>query len=392
MRQLFSLTLSLLLTQLSFGQVRDYWIRFYDTTTQLTGYKDLKGNIKIPLKFDNLTTADTFYNIIAVNEKIGDLYSPYYLLKNGRKVGKDSVFMFDFSYDCESEGKILFKDKKKDRVGFFDRNGVVVIPAIYNAATPFRNGYAIALKNARRKCWGENEDTLNCEHLNWSGGEIVLINEKNVILVDSVKSDLANINWYSCKINDTNIDTSIYISIRGNQGNIYSFIDYEKEFTKWYHEIFLSAINPLNKGMLKNLLFSEILCWTKKRGWTNLNSEKYLQELSGSITKQRFQAAEFKTVSIISQDLNKYQFDKELYRNFYNSCGIHNRDIFPLFDVMLTYYKKRINKFKIPPAGHKLEKWEISAFDKKYEFDYQEHFEFIRTNDGYKFLSESLKN
>lgn len=183
--------LSLFLTNFSYGQSSDSWIRFHDTINRLSGYQDLNGNIKIPAKFKNFTRADTFYNIMAVAEQVDSFWNEYYLLKNGRKVGQDSVFKFDFEYDCESEGKILFKDYKTNRVGFFDKNGIAIIPAIYNAASPFRNGLAVAIKNAKPEYWAD--------HQIWSGGEIVIINDKNEVLMDCVKEDLRNLNWYSLK-------------------------------------------------------------------------------------------------------------------------------------------------------------------------------------------------
>lgn len=393
MRHIIISILFVFSTQYSFGQATNVWIRFYDTTTELSGYKDLKGNIKIPAKYDNFTRADTFHNIIAVTEKIDSSYKSYYLLKDGRKVGQDSVFMFDFTYDCESEGKILFKDNKKDRVGFFDKNGLAIIPAIYNAASPFHNGLAIALKNAKRSCWGENEDTLNCEHLSWKGGETVLINDKNEILVDSLKGDLSIINWYSLKINDPSGDTSIWVSLKGNRGKVYSFVNYEKEFTKWFYSKFLLALNAPSKDKLKELLFSEVTFWTNKNGWTSLDNNKFLNTFPTSITKERFEENNFKRLSISDEDLNSLIFEDKLYKRFYDACGSHNKEKYPVFDVMLTYYKKRTKELNIPPPpGSKSEKWELSDFDKKYEIDYQEHFEFIRTDEGYKLLSVSLKH
>jgi len=382
------------LTQISFGQTKDIWVRFYDTTTELSGYKNLKGNIKIPAKFENFTRADSFYNIIAVTEKIDSNYKSYYLLKDGRKVGQDSVFMFDFTYDCESEGKILFEDKKKDRVGFFDKNGIAIIPAIYNAATPFRNGLAIALRNAKRSCWGEHEDTLHCEHLSWSGGETILINDKNEIVADSLKEYLSNINWYSLKINEPNIDTSIWVSIKGTNGNVYSFINYDKEFTKWFYSNFLPALNSSSNNKLKELLFSQITFWTNEKGWTSLSNDKFLNSFPTSITKERFTVSNFKKLSISDEDLNSLIFEEKLYKGFYDACGSHNKEKYPDFDVMLTYYKKRTKELKFipPPPGSKEKKWELPDFDKKYEIDYQEHFEFIRTEEGYKLISVSLKH
>ena len=41
----------------------------------------------------------------------------------------------------------MFKDWKKDRVGFLDKDGKVVVPAVYNYAYPIRNGLKLALIN-----------------------------------------------------------------------------------------------------------------------------------------------------------------------------------------------------------------------------------------------------
>lgn len=387
------LLISFFLSQFSFGQKNDVWIRFYDSATELAGFKDLNGNIKIPAKYENFTRADSFYNIIAVAEKIDSSYKSYYLLKNGRKVGQDSVFMFDFTYDCESEGKILFRDYKKDRVGFLDKNGVAIIPAIYNIASPFRNGLAIALRNAKRKCWDGSQDTLNCEHLGWSGGETVLINDKNEILADSLTADLNNINWYSLKINTRLLDTSIYITIPGNKGNIYSFVDYEKEFTKWFHSKFLRTLNLSDHRQLKEFLFPEIMFWNDKDGWTSLKKDSYLQSYPTSITKNRFEETPTKILSIRAEDLNYMIFEDKIYKDFYNACGSHNKEKYPVFDVILTYYQQRTKKLNLSaPTEGSSENIQLSDFDKKYEIRYQESFEFIRTKNGYQLLSVSLKH
>lgn len=380
MRPTTLLVTALLLIHISFGQIQDAWVRFYDTTTELSGYKDLKGNIKIPAKFGRFTRADTFHYIIAVAETIGSTNKEYYLLKNGKKIGQDSVFVFDFTFDCESEGKIIFKDWKKDRVGFLDKNGKAIVPAVYNYVLPFHNGIAIAQQNAKRKCWGKNDDTTNCEHLGWEGGETILINEKNEILADSLNiEDLSNINWYSKRINDPSIDTSIYVSIKGKNGLMYSFADYDKEFRKWFYNTFLLSLK--NGDNLQNLLFDEVTYWSQNDGWTSLEKNVFLKAFPVALITQRFEPNKLKEISI-SQDLfNEMIFDKDIYKKYLNSCGEHHRDKFPLYDVMLTYYKKR--QKPVPDIQ--------SEFLKNYEIDYQEQFEFLRTEKGYKLLSVSLK-
>ncbi len=382
MRQKTLFIITLLFTKFLFGQTNDVWVRFIDTTTDLSGYKDLKGIIKIPATFETLTRADTFYNIIAVSEEIGSSYVSYYLLKDGGKVGKDSVFMFDFQFDCESEGKILFGDREKDRVGFFDKNGIAVIPAVYNYASPFRNGLAVAHRNAKRKCWDGSNDTTACEHLGWQGGESILINEKNEILVDSLNINTYNLDWYSKRVNDFTVDTSVFTNIKGRKGVVYSFIDLEKEFKKWFYSVFLASLNSNDKGKLKDLCFPEITYWSEKAGWTSLNKDAFFRTFPASIFKERFQETAIKQIATSQQTMDPFMIEKESYNRFYNACGEYNREKYPVFDVMLTYYKKRTKK---------LPNILLPAFDKTYEIKYQEHFEFLRTEDGYKLLNMSLK-
>jgi hypothetical protein len=369
----------LLLTQASFAQSENAWVRFYDTTNELSGYKDLKGNIKIPARFVYPTNADTFYNIIAVAEPGASFSKSYYLLKDGRKVGQDSVFAFDFTFDCESEGKILFKDKKKDRVGFFDKNGIAVIPAMYNEALPFHNGLSVALRNATRKCLGDIiEDTLNCEHLGWSGGETILINDKNEILADSLKIDIGNIDWYSKKVNNASVDTSIYITIKGRNNTTYSFINYEKEFAKWFYTSFLPTLN--SKKSILSTLFAEVTYWSEKNGWTGINKNKFLNAFPKALTAERFQTSSLKELSISQESTIPFMIESKLFDKYYDACG-YNRQRFPAFDVMLTYYKKSRKSLTGIQAG----------LYKDYKIDFQEHFVFLRTEERYKLLGVSLK-
>jgi len=69
----------------------------------------------------------------------------YYKLANGRVVGEDSVYSFDATDDCESDGKIRFRDRVSDKVGFFDNRGRMVVPAVYNDASRFQNGMAVVI-------------------------------------------------------------------------------------------------------------------------------------------------------------------------------------------------------------------------------------------------------
>ncbi len=97
-----------------------------------------------------------------------------------------------------------------------------------------------------------------------------------------------------------------------------------------------------------------------------------------------------KKLSVFVGAFNPLTFEDKLYKGFYNACGAHYKEKYPVFDVILNYSKKRKQELKSTPKS-KLAKWKLSAFDKKYEKDYQEYFEFIRTEEGYKLFRVSLK-
>ncbi|RZL62018.1 MAG: WG repeat-containing protein, partial [Pedobacter sp.] len=154
----------------------------------------------------------------------------YYLLKNGKKIGRDSLYIWDMTYDFEQEEKIRFRDLKTDKVGFFGPNGKIIIPAIYDDAQPFRNGTAVVLYNARHICAdGSIYDPKHpCEHWNWDGITALIDTENNVIADSLDLNSLSYINWYSMKKSDKPADTILQRSYKSKDGHYLSFLDYEK--------------------------------------------------------------------------------------------------------------------------------------------------------------------
>lgn len=225
------------------GQEKNIWYPFFLENSNTMGFKDKYGKVMIEPKFFAPFSTGNFENIYAVNEIEGD---EYYILKNGKKVGIDSVYIFDFEYATESEGKIKFRDKKTDKVGFFDKNGKLVIPAIYNDAGDFHNGLAVTIKDAVRKCWkehsGKQPEYPNCEHWSWEGRKM-MINKNNQELFEIPDENFTHSIDYedvyrNFKVN-TNVDSDIYTSYQGKDGNTYSFYSPEKDFKKWFETKFL---------------------------------------------------------------------------------------------------------------------------------------------------------
>jgi hypothetical protein len=350
------------------------WYSFYNEATELTGYKDAAGKVKLPAKFGLLTRAHVFDHIIAVDEHLPqDKYKSYYLLKNGKQVGKDSTYSWDFTYDCESEQKIRFRDRKTDKVGFFDHNGRVVIPAVYNDAQPFHNGLALVIRNAKRICWEGGEATPKnpCEHWSWIGTS-ALINPQNEIVVDSVDFDsIRDIDWFSLKISDRMPDTSLYTNLKGVNGKYYAFINYEKEFKKWFYRSYFSKVNTndLLKACFDEVYIQANFKDTTERHYTKTAFVKqYGQLLSQKISTIGQPGTE---TAIMPEALNSFIYTDKNYKQFYTDCGDPNSEKYPQFDVVTTHLNSRKQS------------------------DYQESLSFIRTSAGYKligiYVRDSLK-
>ncbi len=334
------------------------------------GYQDASGRVRIPARFGGFTRARRFHHIAAVREDQAP--RSYYLLKSGRQVGIDSVFVFDFQFDCESEGKIRFKDPRRNRVGFLDHRGKVVIPALYNYVTPFYNGLAVGLIGARQTC-DHDPDTVQCEHPGWIGGRTVLLNARHEVLINdlaTVPTGSGYLNWYSLKINDPAPDTATTTTLRVAGGDRYTFTDYDKEFRTWFYGVFVPTARTGSAAQLQALCFADLAVAARPfRGWPHFTPATLLARY-GAALRLRLGGLRrgMANTSIFSGDLNKLIFSSRAFEPFLTDCGEHFRERYPVWEVMLTY-----------PAG-----------PTKSTASHQEHFEFIRTAAGYRLLSVSF--
>jgi len=243
-----------LISNFCFGQ-KEYtnWYAFYNADSTKIGYKDAEGNVKIQPKFETFITPDVFDNVIAVVELTPEnRWKTYYLNKNGKIFGKDDVYMAgtsDFAEDpVEYNGIIKFRNSKSGLVGFFDYNGKIIIQDKYNDLTNFHNGIARGLRGAVwSKCNYKKED---CEHKWWQGGNVFAINTKGDELFELPHIYSSEIDYEHVKINE-NVDKDVYVSYKGIDGNTYSFLNPEKDFTKWFNTIFLSDFKKYGKVLPK---------------------------------------------------------------------------------------------------------------------------------------------
>ncbi|MCJ7773040.1 MAG: hypothetical protein MUP22_07900, partial [Desulfobacterales bacterium] len=318
------------------------------------------GKIRIEPKFMGFTIARKFDKIIAVMEQNNGKHEAYYLTKSGGIVGRDKIYFFDNSPDCESEGFIRFRDKKTDKVGMYNSKGEIVIPSEYNDLTKVRNGLVIALKGARKKYWDSDEHS-GCNHFSWVEGKEYLVDTNNKIIIENFGYN-SNLDFFSLRnepIRDTNRENFL-----GVDGSYYSFIDYQKEFQEWLNSALLDS---LSKEKLIEGSYKEIYFWKEPNGWTTEVNSKFIDRNFKLIKRRLMELNKKKVDYFISiGGLNPFIYEATEFDTYYNNCGEANEWKYPVMNVIIN---------------HKTE-----------SDSYQDQFEFLRTENGYKLISMTIRN
>jgi hypothetical protein len=328
----YIITSLLLITILSidlFAQTNDVWKSFVDAKTGLFGYKDKDGNIKVEPKYLGFMIADKFSDITAVMEEDN---SSYYITKNGKQVGKDSVFVFDNGFDCESEGYIRFRDPITQKVGIFNGEGNVVIPADYEVLTKMINGLAIGLKGAHK--YYPNNDT-NDEHWGYEGGTFYLIDSANNILANDFPYEL-NLDFHSIIVEGSPSLEAGRVSFPGINGKFYSFVNNEKLFDSWFHNDFLKHLSK--EDIIKNS-YPIMVHWSDEERWVSINSVEFVEKnydlfLPKLLELKNGYADYFYTIDdfLIITEETIDEFDKYL-----DNCGQLKITQYPIINVLINH-------------------------------------------------------
>lgn len=353
--------LSLLASCSVFAQKSDIWTYFYDDEEYLFGFKNSKGEVMIEPKFKGLTSANKFDKIAAFMEETNEEFNSYYMLKNGKKFGKDSLYVFDMAFDCENEGFIKFRDPKTGNVGMFNTAGKVAIPALYNDMTPFENGLSVALKGAKLM-----KDSDDDEHPYWAGGENLLINTKNEVLVKNFQDDQLTLDFHSLRIQSQPEKSTERVSFLGTNGKYYSFIDNEKLFENFLNQKFFKNLSK--KSLLKNS-YEKIVYWDEEKGWTSQPTKDFLEKNHAILLERLEGYKNKKNMQIMVENYTPLTEDiEQKIQHHYNNCGRRNMSKYPFFSLVITNH------------------------DENGKFRHQDHFSFLRTEKGIKFISCSIRN
>jgi len=327
------------------------WTAFWNKDTSLVGFKDAAGNVRIAPELSDLTVANRFENIIAASENVPGGWKTYYLTRSGREVGRDSLYLFDNTPDCESEGFIRFRDRKTDKTGTFDRNGKVAIPAGYSDMSSVNNGMIMALKDAYRKVWEGGE------HFSWVGGQEMLIDTANRVLIDTFKySDV--LDFYSVQRSAAPSADAIRESFRGTDGQYYSFINTDREFATWL-KVLLS--DTLTEERLAAVTGEEVYYWKEPDGWIHKTGAQFAAD-NFALLQQKLAQLDMGLLDGVtfSEDLNPFTFNTDRWQSYFNNCGQALTSRYP-FKVVVINSKTATG-------------------------EWQDHLGFLRTAAGYKLV------
>lgn len=337
------------------AQNNNTWFSFWNKDTTLIGFKDKNGIVKIEPKFTGLTNTGRFDYIVAVTEEKDGNWDNYYLTKAGKIIGRDSFFVFDNTADCEHEGFIRFRDRITDKVGLFNSKGELVVPAIYNFTSPVANGMIIALTGATKKQMGE--------HYSWEGGQFLLIDTNNNTLIENYDTE-KNLNFYSVLITPQLNKDSLRHSYKGVNGQYYSFIDYDKEFQHWLQS---SLLRNFTKTSLSKSCNKEIFGWREPAGWTATEKNRFIDRNFETIKKILLTLNSPKCdYHVFNEGLNPFIYESAAYKKYFDNCGQSEDARYPVKNIVISYTGKKGLT--------------------------QDHFEFLRTPNGYKLISLQLSS
>lgn len=360
MKQLLLLCCYCLVFLSGFGQQEGAWQSFWNNDTTLFGFKDAQGKILVQPRYTSIFFVRRLEHIAALADQKGAQWDSYYLTRSGRQVGRDSLYIFDNASDCESEGFIRFRDPVTDKAGILNRHGQVVIPAVYNDISPVHNGMAIALQDAHKQHWDTTHHS-GCDHFSWVGGREVLIDTTNQILIDSFPYN-RELDLYSVHIGQKKDQSSDRINFKGADGRIYSFIDMEKEFEHWLQQ---QLLPQLSAQTLIRSAFPTICTWNEEEGWIFPEATSLLPRNEALlITKLKCVQNKTCDYSISSGELNEFLYTSAAYDIYFNNCGNPESWRYPTKSIIIDH--RTSTDFK------------------------QDHFEFLRTPQGYKLISISL--
>lgn len=357
------LLVTVIVSNTNYAQQQEDWLRCYNQDSTLIGYKNQKGNIKLAPQFNGMggwTHAEKFSHIITASKSLGKETQRFYITKEKKIIGRDSLYTFDNTADCEREGHIRFRDPVTQLVGMFDKDGNIAIPAKYSMLQPVTNNVAVALYGASKKYYGDKHNK-GCNHYSWQGGTVYLLDTHGNILVENFEYEYET-NLFSLQVTKEHPTEPLRKEYLGKNGMYYSVINYEEEFTQWIQK---HLFESLTLEKIKAVSYPEITLWVPEERWVETPKSQFLKNNFIDIKQLILLAKEKQADYFVTMDgLNSFMYESKRYEKYFDNCGQARREQYPVLQLIIN---QKVAK----------------------ETD-QKSLSFLRTDQGYQLLNVSI--
>lgn len=120
------------------------------------------------------------------------------------------------------------------------------------------------------------------------------------------------------------------------------------------------------KDNLLDATFREVTFWKEPIGWTSEAKNNFIDRNYELIRSKLLQLNSKKcNYNIFDEGLNPFIYESEEYKKFFNNCGKSKDWLYPIINVIISYNE---NKSSL-----------------------QDHIEFLRTDNGYKLISLTIR-
>ena len=111
----------------------------------------------------------------------------------------------------------------------------------------------------------------------------------------------------------------------------------------------------------------ETITWESKEGWATTDKSKYITDNFAVLKKSLLDITTPKSDYFITVgSLNQFMYEGDAFDNYFTTCGEANESKYPSLSLNINHIYGIILK--------------------------QDNFEFLRTDDGYKLISVTIRN
>jgi hypothetical protein len=357
---------------------QDPWVAYEDSVTGLFGFKDLHGNITVSPRYWDVPT-DTFRTIafvgvpdsgwVCIDRKLNALFRPY---------------IWDNGIDFFQSG--LIRIQQGGKIGFADMEGRISIPPVYDYVLPFDGNHTAFYGGGRRVCLDKGVPDSLCEHMGWTGGRWGIIDKSIDTLIEPSIEDADISDLSISSLTDNKPSSTSFIPIEGKTRTYY-LENIRRSFDEFFR-VFLKEVERRNFVFFKSVCHPVVKCT-----YCLLNTKREYDRL---VRKKLYIPGDFYTETPEKEILPAGTFIRNDFDLVFSRQAIDGlldttrTAVFVDFEYVHYLFPFEHNGAFLQGLDSQRRYYKITAMLTHYrgkDISYQEHFEFLKTDEGFRFTT-----